>query len=313
MLGKVGTFGIPSFVGTILPRIGKRSRTMLNISGLLSNTRYSEAVCPINFNLFLDRTFSTNRISTKSAATLERKSFWRDLYHNGNDVFTLPEANTNLVKYLPDILPTEYVTFFSHEGSSKLTTTPFTEDSFPKILVPGCGRDISMFWLAKQGIGVIGVDYIGEPLRIFGNDFGGLTPVMEDTMFTGYQIMQYPKIILIHGDILQLEVPKVYGGTLDGVWDRGSLTSIVTEDRQLYIQQLSKSLRSNGKLLLEYLCCNIPLDGALDQVTVQNLLEENGFAYKMVSRTNVRSLYPNFNPPGLAYLDEIVIIATKRD
>jgi hypothetical protein len=132
-------------------------------------------------------------------------------------------------------------------------------------------------------------------------------------MFTGYLIMQYPKIILIHGDILQLEVPKVYGGTLDGVWDRGSLTSIVTEDRQLYIQQLSKSLRSNGKLLLEYICCNIPLDGALDQVTVQNLLEENGFAYKMVSRTNVRSLYPNFNPPGLAYLDEIVIIATKRD
>jgi len=300
---------------TTLPsRIGKRNRSMLNLSSSSSLSSLSPVLSypsmlkknhVILYPSTIQRLFST-KISPRSAAILERKTFWRELYHNGNDVFTLSDPNPNLMNYISKILPNEYLPF-------QTSSTIYTNEKFPKILVPGCGRDISMYWLAKQGIGVIGIDYIGEPLRIFSNDFGGLTPIEEEKQCTIYQITQYPKIILIHGDILDLDVPNIYGSELDCVWDRGSLTSIANEDRSQYIQQLYKSLRPNGKILLEYLCCNLPLDGALDETTVKNLLTNNGFTYETISRSNVRNLYPDFNPPGLSYLDEIVIIATKQE
>lgn len=243
---------------------------------------------------------------TISSETLQRKSFWHEMYANNKDVFTLDQPNPNLVKYMGEMLPG-----FPSAAKQQLAQS----QELCRVLVPGCGRDCSMLWMLKQGLGVVGVDYVGEPLRQLGNVLGGLDPVLETDRYMAYQGPPgYRRLVLVHGDLASprgLQPPDDFGGAVDAVWDRASLTSIPKEDRQLYASNLYNALKPGGRVLLEYLASNVLMDGAMDPMTARHLMEGAGFTVKELKREDVRDQYQYFNPPGLLYLDEIVLLAMK--
>jgi SAM-dependent methyltransferase len=249
------------------------------------------------------RLSSSSPPSTSPPSTSSRK-FWRELYKDEQDVFTLPDVNENLVTHLHELIPE----LGSEEGKARLEASP----SLPRVLVPGCGRDISMTYLCKRGMAVIGVDFVAEPLRQLGNESGGLTPVLEGDGYMAYQTGAHRSLILLHGDILALPVPDTFGGTVDAAWDRASLTSIDEGDRAHYVAQLFRALRPGGRLLLEFLTCNLPMPGALDVDGTVRLLARAGFTgVRQLQRVDARPLYPAFAPAGLAFLDEVLVVAER--
>lgn len=231
-------------------------------------------------------------------AVLQQKAFWRGMYRGGEDVFTLQDVNENLLAHFPTLrraMP---------EGGGA---------SAPRVLVPLCGRDISVAWLARQGVGVVGVDFVDEPIRQLGEEVGGLVPLVDDFPRLGaYQAgsRTLKALFLLHGDFFDLTEGD-YGGRFEGVWDRAALTAVAPHLRGAYVLKLYQLLVEGGAVLLEALVSNVPMDGAMGEGQTVEVLREGGFTVTVLQETDVRGAYPSFTPPGLTYLKEQVLLATK--
>lgn len=243
--------------------------------------------------------------------------YWQEIYQNNEDVFTQEEPNENLQRWASEFLP--------NLGDKD-------PDGLPaRVLVPGCGRDVSMCWLAEQGVHVIGVDIAGEALRQFGNEqAGGYVPLSQTPELSVFQSRALKNLVLVHGDVTALPLSEYGGRRFNGVWDRGFLTALEPAQRLPYLQLMRSLLTApppdaathpptptptpklpHGRILLEYLACNLPLHGSMGAGEAGALLEGAGFAQvKQLSARDVRDSYPAFNPPGLTYLTETVLMAT---
>jgi hypothetical protein len=73
------------------------------------------------------------------------------------------------------------------------------------------------------------------------------------------------------------------------------------------------SLPAGARLLLEFLSCNVAMEGSLGVEAAASLLEGAGFLapVRVLKRQDVRGAYAGFQPPGLKFLDEVVMLATK--
>lgn len=252
---------------------------------------------------------SVQRDAEKESAR-ERRAYWRKLYESQQDVFTLEDVNHNLAKN------------WEHLGLSS-SASSMDSSSLPRVLVPCCGRDLSMPWMVeKYGVAVVGVDFVGEPLRALAHEIGGgLKPIAEIpssaphlSTATAYQVNSLPQLILLHGDLLHLQSPNDYGGHFDACWDRAALTAVDPSHRALYVKKLAEALKPKGRLLLEFLSSNVQLEGggvvSLDKV--KELLEMSGFeGIKVLQKKDVRNDFPSFTPNGLKNLDEVVIVTSK--
>jgi thiopurine S-methyltransferase len=230
------------------------------------------------------------------------QEYWAQLWsQEGADVFTLEEPNENLVRFADSLLPPARE---AQRGGPPGST----------VLVPLCGRSVDMAWLAQQGHAVVGIDCIAEPLRRFANECtGGLEPVSEDARLSVYRCRHLRRIILIKGDFLEL-APDDLTQRFDGVWDRGGLTAVPPVQRVAYCRQLQGLLQPGGRVLLELLCCNLPLEGAMEAEEAERLLRDAGFVgISRLREADVRHEYPGFNPPGLAYLREVVLLGVKPE
>jgi hypothetical protein len=148
-------------------------------------------------------------------------------------------------------------------------------EALPRVLVPLCGRDVSMAWMAEaKGVGVLGVDFVGEPLRALAAELGGgLKPLLElrtapaaeaeveaeaeagaggaepyhhpqhGSPVSVYQSNSLPTLILAHGDFLLMRAPRDLGGLFDACWDRAALTAVAPARRALYLRRLREALR----------------------------------------------------------------------
>jgi SAM-dependent methyltransferase len=274
--------------------------------------------------LSLHYKFSSSLSTEKenSANAREQRVYWRKIYENKNDVFTLDDVNPNLEKYW------EYMNIST---TSSQTSPSSTASSFlPRILVPCCGKDISMVWMVERyNVAVVGVDFVGEPLRALGQEIGGgLKPLAEIRTSaphlptaTAYQVNSLPQLILLHGDLLYLQSPNDFGGSsyFDACWDRASLTSISQSSRLHYVKKIGQALRPKGKLLLEFLSSNyissegnggvVSLDEVNDLLESSNMFEN----VKILSKKDVRHDFPNYKPHGLMYLDEIVLVCSRKE
>jgi hypothetical protein len=221
-------------------------------------------------------------------------------------VFTLPDVNENLVRFKSELLTTPAAAAGASSGSGKAKLPP------PRVLVPLCGRSVDMNYLAEEGCFVVGVDAVGEALRQWGNDHGGLEPLAadEDAGATVYRSRWYPRLVLIHADFFRL-TPDLLGGAFDAVWDRGGMTSIGEgAPRAAYAGALAACLKPGGRLLLEFLSCNLAIDGAMSDKEARAALGAGGFTHvRALARRDVRGQYPAFSPPGLQYLQEEVLVA----
>jgi hypothetical protein len=303
--------------------------------------------------------------------TTTRLRYWADLWAQGNDVFTLPDVNPNLVEFLPRLLPAlppaevreaaarkrrrgGLASLFGGGGAepqaaSAGAASPLASPDPLLVFVPLCGRSADLAYLAELSppesgaaadaawpqVHVVGLDAVAAPLRQLASEFGnGLVPLAELTAATpssaaagasgpvvaSYRTERYPHLTLIHGDFFALS-PEMLGGggangggVFHGVWDRGGLTSIPPELRAGYLGRLHSLLAPGGRLLLEALACNLPLEGAVGSAgEVARLLGGAGFTRVETLRVDdVREAYPQFSPPGLTALDEVVLVAEKK-
>jgi hypothetical protein len=83
--------------------------------------------------------------------------------------------------------------------------------------------------------------------------------------------------------------------------------------------KIGQALRPKGKLLLEFLSSNyISTEGnggvvSLDEVK-ELLVSSNMFEnVKILSKKDVSHDFPNFKPQGLKYLDEIVLVCSRKE
>lgn len=278
------------------------------------------------------REFSSQRTCLSSTATpKERVDFWSGVFRDGSDAFTLPDANPNLV----DV--------FERLQHAKRTEAGDASGADPKInaFVPLCGRSLDLNYLAEQtNSNVFGLDLIPAAITQWGQENGGLRPLHATPKVSTYASMLYPNLRLIVADIFQFPAAAL-AGTFDLVWDRGGLTSIPDELRLRYLTIMRSMLRptptqstaaasaaagraasSGGAgsaaaaspvpsvLALEFLSCNLALDGSLSLPLVQSLLKAAGFgSVASVKDEDVRASYPSFSPPGLEYLREVVVEA----
>lgn len=298
--------------------------------------------------------------------TTARLRYWADLWAQGNDVFTLPDVNPNLVEFLPRLLPAlppaevreaaarkrrrgGLAALFDGGGGSAPQHASSASLAPPDpllVFVPLCGRSADLAYLAELSpppgadastaaswpeVHVVGLDAVAAPLRQFASEFGnGLVPLAELTAATlsstaagtsgpvvaSYRTERYPHLTLIHGDIFAL-TPSMLGGgpggVFHGVWDRGGLTSIPPGLRPGYLSALHALTAPGGRLLLEALACNLPLEGAVGSAgEVARLMAGAGFTRVEALRVDdVREAYPDFRPPGLTALDEVVLVAEK--
>lgn len=266
---------------------------------------------------------SSNSKSCASTPT-ERVEFWTGVFRDGSDAFTLPDANPNLV----DV--------FERLQQAKRKHMRLAPDADPKInaFVPLCGRSLDLNYLAEQAnSNVFGLDLIPAAMTQWGQENGGLRPLHATAKVSTYASVLYPNLRLIVADIFEFPAAAL-AGTFDLVWDRGGLTSIPDDLRPRYLSLLRSMLRCQpataaasaargsdasvaaaadtvpSVLALEFLSCNLPLDGSLSLPVVQSLLGEAGFSnVAAVKDEDVKASYPSFNPPGLEYLREVVVEA----
>ena len=286
-------------------RLSYALRLRLNLTAPLHSVKIS-FIQPLR--LFSAGVRKVGQKDAEKESARERRAYWRKMYETQQDVFTLEDVNQNLA---------------THWKHLNLSTTA-NNSPLPRVLVPCCGRDLSMPWMVERfGVAVVGVDFVGEPLRALAGEIGGgLKPIAEIrssaphlSTATAYQVNSLPQLILIHGDLIHLQAPNDYGGLFDACWDRAALTAVDPSLRALYVSKLFESLRPGGRLLLEFLSSNVQLEGggvvSLD--SVKELLESAGFGdIKVLEKKDVRKDFPAFNPDGLKNLDEVVIVSMKR-
>ena len=239
----------------------------------------------------------------RGASTLLRRRWWQALFREGKDSFTLPDVNPHLQAHWPLLaaLPAG-------------APLPHADAPPRRCLVPLCGRDISLTWIADQpGWGAVGVDFADDALRLLGAETGGIVPLggQEGEAFSAFQSARYPRLLLAHGDFMALSVEH-YGGPFEAAWDRGGLTTMgAPPERAAYARKLGSLLAPGGRLLLEMLDTNIELEGACAAGEAVEALEAGGLAVRQLAAHNVRESYPDFSPPGLVYLREVLLLAEK--
>lgn len=250
-------------------------------------------------------------------------AFWQQLWQSGSDTFTLPEVNKNLVDYIDELLP---------KSRLKNPDQELRGIDSRAVLVPLCGRTSDLAYLEARQSSVWGVDLVEDALAQFAESHGGLASCSETPHlgFKLYRCHDLPRLTLVHGDFLKLTSAHfsaagldsdrtLSGGPFDGIWDRGGLTSMPPALRAPYARHLHDLLRPGGRLLLEILSTNV--DPSLSEGAISGLLAdaflkrdasgESSGSVKLLRRADVRAAYPEFNPPGLTSLDEVVLLAVK--
>jgi hypothetical protein len=236
----------------------------------------------------------------------QRFTFWKSVFQQREDHFTLEDANPNLVDAFEDLVSRR------------------PKNSHLKVFVPLCGRSADLTYLAQQPqTTVVGLDAIPEALQQWGDDFGGIRPLHAAAKVSTFASVEYPTLRLICADIFEFPA-KALEGSFDLVWDRGGLTSIAEGRRLEYVRILRSALRARGggagandsappagELLLEFLSCNLPLDGSLERQATIELIRAAGCGSCEVRKdADVRADFPSFTPEGLQYLREVVLLAT---
>lgn len=238
---------------------------------------------------------------------VEIKKYWRDMFKNHEDVFTLDDVNENL-----------------YEFQDQLLDAPDADSNeMQRILVPCCGKDLSMCWLAERpNTLAMGVDITDEPLRQFANEqLGGMKPLLEFPHMSVYQARRYPRLILLHADFLKLSLEDFDDHPFDAIWDRAAITSIPVDQRLKYAQQLRSLVRdpepgkpgSGGRLLLEILANDDKENNVMGIEDTKELLESCDFDVRIVKRKDVKDEYFETLPPGITFLDEVVFLCIAKE
>ncbi len=113
-----------------------------------------------------------------------------------------------------------------------------------RVLVPLCGKSIDLIWLCKQGYQVIGIELSKQAVEEFCQENRLQPKISRMDQFDCYQ---FQKLTIYCGDFFTLT--ENLTGTIDAVYDRGSLVALPPEMRKDYVQKLSQLLPTTCQIL----------------------------------------------------------------
>lgn len=154
------------------------------------------------------------------------KIFWKDRYDSGQIGFNQAEPSLTLRKYFPKLL--------LEKGE--------------KVFVPLCGQSIDMVWLAKQGLQVVGVEFVKAAVENFIN----LNQLVGEWKKMGeLEVFESTSYTLFMGDFFQLQAKHLEG--IKAVYDRAAIIALPEMTRKLYGERLSNIVPNGCRIHLELL------------------------------------------------------------
>lgn len=161
---------------------------------------------------------------------------WIQMWKEGEDpAFHLPKVHSSLQNHIEELT----------NGKAKC-----------RIFVPLCGKSVDMVWLADQGHTVIGLEIAKKGIKDFfkENNLDFTMDAINMAPSGAYIYKAKSKdITIFQCDIFDFR-SDVAGGKFDGVWDRGSLTSMAFSGEATiknYVEVISKLLKGNGRWMIE--------------------------------------------------------------
>ena len=117
--------------------------------------------------------------------------------------------------------------------------------TFPRVLVPLCGKAEDLAYLAVKGHEVVGVELVEDAVKAFFAEHG-LTPHVEQAdAFVKYEA---PSITIFVGDFFA--TTRALLGAIDAVWDRAALVALPDDTRRRYVDHVRALLPKGGRVLL---------------------------------------------------------------
>ncbi|CAL1538010.1 unnamed protein product [Lymnaea stagnalis] len=161
----------------------------------------------------------------------ERVEYWKARWNEGQIGFHQPDVHKMLLKYVAKLLP---------EGKAN------------KVFFPLCGKTLDMKWIYDEGFTVVGVEGVKSAIVQFFAE-QNIEYSEEDVELKGeiFKLLKSKdgRIRLYWTDILKFSLD--FEGTIDAVWDRGSLVALDRKDVPEYVQVIKSILSTKGHILLE--------------------------------------------------------------
>lgn len=118
--------------------------------------------------------------------------------------------------------------------------------SNPRVLVPLCGKNIDMRWMAEQGSYVIGVEVSRKALQEFMHD---IPHEFQEKSSHGFTIYKSDSFELWEGDFFQLPIDKI--PPLDLIYDKASIVALSPDMRKEYAHKLLALSNPDTHILLQ--------------------------------------------------------------
>jgi thiopurine S-methyltransferase len=212
--------------------------------------------------------------------------FWLERWRDGRTFFHQPKVMPSLQKYWP--------TLAVPAGS--------------RVLVPLCGKSLDMFWLAEQGMRVLGVELSQIAVEQFFAEHALQAEITESALGRHYSASaRNMNIEIICGDIFKLDAATLSSCT--AVYDRAALIALPPPMREPYVRHIYGQLADGFRGILITLDYAQELMGgppfSVHDGEVQTLYAEYCEAV-IVDRRSILEEEPKFAERGLKKLEEIV-------
>lgn len=185
----------------------------------------------------------------------DRMKRWLEKWEKHDTAWHRKDVNMALEQFFRDLVP-----------ESMRPSAPMG----PRVLVPLCGKAVDMAWLARRGIGVLGiegarqaVDEFAEEHSVMGHSVAITIPGIDAENFRGHAALlgvgeeggtrgtPPPPVIFVEGDFFKLTPEDIRALVpCDAAFDRGSLVAVDPALRERYVGILSELIVPGGRVLL---------------------------------------------------------------
>ena len=159
----------------------------------------------------------------------ELNYYWCNRWAEGNTGWVLPGVNPFLKLYFPVL-------------------TGGQDTCNKRVLVPLCGKTSDLLWLCEQGLSVTGIEFSEMAIKDFFKEKDLSYELHEVNDFKIYKCAN-KDIVICQGDFFSMNT-DILGGVFDFCWDINSLSAMIPDEQQLYVDKLVSFLSPDACLIL---------------------------------------------------------------
>jgi thiopurine S-methyltransferase len=105
--------------------------------------------------------------------------------------------------------------------------------TYPRVLVPMCGKAEDLAYLAAHGHEVVGIELVEDAVKAFFAEHGLEPEIAQHGALVEYTA---PQLKIFAGDLFAAKRDVI--GPIDAIWDRGALVALPDDMRRRYVDHL---------------------------------------------------------------------------